>query len=278
MRDSAGTVVRLTKMLIPSPLHASAKGLYRTLTRLARPHRFADRLDPTVLHCRTAYNMYGGYCVPLSALHRPAAQAIVARDVWEPQTIEFLISHGGDGDLIHAGTFFGDFLPALARSRRDGARVWAFEPNRENYRCASITAAINGLENVVLTNAALGDRQETRVLQTSTPDGISLGGASRILAAEEKMAGANTDLVSVVTLDSIVPDGRTVSLIQLDVEGFETQALSGAGNIVRRFLPVIVVESIPNEEWLSKNLWPLGYRAGPCLDGNTALLPPGKMT
>ena len=275
---NAGVGLRLAKALIPPLLRPSAKILYRSLARRTRPHRFADRLDPTVLHCRTAYNMYGGYCVPLSTLHRPAAQAVVAGNVWEPQTIEFLISHGGDGDLIHAGTFFGDFLPALARSRRGGAKVWAFEPNRESYRCASITAEINGLENVVLTNAAVGERHETMVLQTSNSDGTVLGGGSRILVAKCALAvaGANTELVPVVTLDSIVPDDRTVSLIQLDVEDFETRALNGAGKIIRRCLPIIVVETVPHEEWLAENLRPLGYRVGPCPEGNTVLLPPGK--
>jgi FkbM family methyltransferase len=271
--------MRFAKALIPPPLRPSAKSLYRSLIRRARPQRFAHGADPSVLNCATAYNVYGGYCVPLSALHRPAARAIVAGNVWELQTIEFLTSHCGDGDLIHAGTFFGDFLPALARSRRGGARVWAFEPNRESCRCASITVAINGLENVVLANAALGERLETRVLQTSNPDGTPLGGGSRILDAEAflTVAGANIDRVPIVTLDSTVPYDRTVSLIHLDVEGFETQALTGAGNIIRRCLPVIVVESIPNEDWLAENLLPLGYRVGPCLDGNAVLLPPGKM-
>lgn len=267
--------VQMVRSLVPAALRPSMRVLYRSLTGRTRS-RPANASDPSVLHCRTAYNKYGGYCVPVSALHRPASRAILAGGVWEPQTIDFLTSRGNDSDLIHAGTFFGDFLPALARSRRGGAKVWAFEPNRESYRCASVTVAISGLENVVLTNAALGERREMATLQTSTPDGTSLGGGSRILGAEETALGADTVRVQVETIDATVPDDRTVSLIQLDVEGFETQALTGAISTIRRCLPVIVVETLPDEGWLAENLRPLGYRTGPAVEGNTVLLPPEK--
>ena len=53
--------------------------------------------------------------------------------VWEPDTLDLARGVDPAGDVVHAGTFFGDFIPALARSRAPGALVWAFEPNRESY-------------------------------------------------------------------------------------------------------------------------------------------------
>ena len=47
----------------------------------------------TALKCSISYNTYGGYCVPNSSRHRPAAQKILANDVYEPRTIEFIISN-----------------------------------------------------------------------------------------------------------------------------------------------------------------------------------------
>jgi FkbM family methyltransferase len=227
-----------------------------------------------MLRCAVAYNRYGGYCVPLSSLHRPAAQAILAGGVWERETIEFLASHGREGDLIHAGTFFGDFLPALSRSRSNGAKVWAFEPNNENYRCATLTLAINGIHNVTLTNAGLGEKRETLSLQTKGSDGIALGGASRLLSGDTVAAvpAPDTERVQVVTLDSVIPEDREVALIHLDVEGSETQALNGARNIIRRCLPVIVLETLPTDEWIAENLRPLGYRIRFKVHDNTVLL------
>src|SRR5882672_2138462 len=101
-----------------------------------------------VLQCRVSYNKYGGYCVPSSSVHRPAAQKILSGDVWEPDTIEFMVNHVGDGDIVHAGAYFGDFIPALSQACKPSAKLWTFEPNPENYRCALITIEINGLRNV----------------------------------------------------------------------------------------------------------------------------------
>src|SRR5438477_11756587 len=90
--------------------------------------------DEQVLRCQIAYNEFGGFCVPTSSLHRPAARKILAGQVHEPQTIAFVAAHGEHGDIVHAGAYFGDFLPGLSRACAPAYRIWAFEPNHANYR------------------------------------------------------------------------------------------------------------------------------------------------
>ena len=93
----------------------------------------------SILQCCISYNQYGGYCLPLSSIHRPASQTILNGKVWEEETLKFMSKHCGTGDIIHAGTYFGDFLPALSKACHTKAKVWAFEPNLENYKCAIVT-------------------------------------------------------------------------------------------------------------------------------------------
>ena len=268
-------IKQLARGLIPTSLRASIRKYYNRLL-MCKGDCFPNHCsDPSVLKCHVAYNKYGGYCVPLSSLHRPASSRILAGGVWEPDTIEFIVSHARVGDLIHAGTYFGDFLPALSRSRHEGAKVWAFEPNYESYRCASLTLLINGSQNVVLANAGLGERCETLILETSASNGTAHGGTSHILTENNinEASARNTQPVQVVTLDSAIPENRNVSLIHLDVEGFEIYALNGARNIIRRCMPIIVLETMPSNNWLYENLLPLGYHTGPILHGNTVLIP-----
>ena len=78
---------------------------YHKPTRLTCLEHASNRL----LQCCIAYNKYGGYCVLLSSRHRPAAKKILAGEVWEADTIEFVKSNCGDGDLVHAGTLLGRF-------------------------------------------------------------------------------------------------------------------------------------------------------------------------
>ena len=214
----------------------------------------------SVLQCCVAYNKYGGYCVPLSSKHRPAAREILAGDVWEPEIIEFLMSSCGDGDVVHAGTFFGDFLPALSQSSAQGSRVWAFEPNPENYRCALITTHINGLQNVELINAGLGERRGSLQMITVDTDGRPLGGGSRMVQQTDEDGAEGSITVEVVTVDEVIPSERMISIIQLDVEGFEKPALAGALKTIRRCKPILILESLPDEDWLTTNILQLGYR------------------
>ena len=235
----------------------------------------------SVLQCCIAYNKYGGYCVPLSSKHRPAAYEILSGYVWEPEIIEFLMSRCGDGDIVHAGTFFGDFLPALSQSSAEGSRIWAFEPNPENYRCAFITTYINGLQNVELINAGLGERPGFLQMVTSDTDGMSLGGGSRMVRQTDEGITEGSITVEVVTVDEVIPSERKISIIQLDVEGFEEPALAGALKSIRRCKPILILESLPDEDWLSTNILQLGYRITGNTNDNTILIceePPGATT
>src|SRR6185503_2832313 len=104
--------------------------------------RSANRPGPFVI----AANDLGIFCIPRNALHRPACRAVMLGQVWEAETLQFLVDNAA-GDIVHGGTFFGDFLPALSRAY---ARVWAFEPNAESFKCAELTIKLNELANVEL--------------------------------------------------------------------------------------------------------------------------------
>jgi FkbM family methyltransferase len=220
-----------------------------------------------------ASNQHGAYCVPRSALHRPVARAILDARVWEPKTLDLVRSADADGDIVHAGTFFGDFIPALARSRHTGALVWAFEPNQENHRCAGVTIELNSLENVVLTNAGLSARSETAILATSDRRGISLGGGSRLIDDPDAIDGLRHERVNLIAIDDVVADDRQVAVIQLDVEGHEQEALTGAMGTIERCRPLIVLETLPPANWIAENLAPLGYRVAGTVDANTIVRP-----
>lgn len=232
------------------------------MTRLNEPK--GEQATLSTLQCSIAYNLYGGYCVPKSSSHRPAAQTILSYNVWEPKTIEFMTSNNCDGDIVHAGAYFGDFLPALSASCSPELKIWAFEPNPENYRCAKITLEINNISNVVLTNAGLGSKKETLSMKTADKDGLSLGGASHILD-NELDEDSGIESIQIVSVDDMVGFKRAVSIIQLDVEGHEQEALIGALKTIRRCLPIIILEVWPgstllSSSWFYENILSLGYQ------------------
>lgn len=89
------------------------------------------------------------FCVPLHGQHRFAAQHILNRQFYEPDThrlVSALMPALG-GNMIHAGTFFGDMLPTF--SHATPGTLFAFEPVLENYVMAKLCVEMNALENVV---------------------------------------------------------------------------------------------------------------------------------
>jgi FkbM family methyltransferase len=188
---------------------------------------------------------------------------VLSGRVHEPETIEFMTANCGDRDIVHAGAFFGDFLPALSAALAPDALLWAFEPNRESYRCACITLAINDVTNVRLTHAGLGGRNRGLFITTADARGRPLGGASRIVRTLPRHRPAEE--VRVVPVDEVVGEDRDIGILQLDVEGFEKQALSGALGTIRRCRPTLIFEVLPNSklersEWFEHEILSLGYR------------------
>lgn len=254
--------------LLPEKLVRFSSKYFDSFKNLERPLYVSySGGSNSVLQCCVAYNKYGGYCIPMNSRRRPAAQKVFRGEVYERETIEYIEENAAKGDIVHAGTFFGDFLPALSRACSDGATLWAFEPNPESFRCAQITSLINGLENIVLRNAGLGADKGMYPMMIVDENGRSLGGASRFVEAPEE-GTKNNIFVDITTVDDVVPSERKVSVLQLDVEGFEKMALIGAMSTIERNRPIIIIESVPEKEWFSKQVLKLGYHFEKELCGN----------
>ena len=233
------------------------------------PESMASTLNVTI-----AYNKYGAYCMPASSQHRTLNQKILKGDVFEPDTIEYMADNVKEGDIIHAGTFFGDFIPALSKAVSKEAKIWAFEPNPESYRCSQITMILNDVQNVSLLHAGLGDKKSKIELTTKNKKGVSLGGSSSINSASK--SSGTTEEIQIETIDETIPNDRSVSIVQLDIEGFEKQALMGALATIKRCRPILVIEDdhgFTKSDWFKDNILSLNYKRDKKVHYNQIVLP-----
>ena len=171
-------------------------------------------------------------CVPTHQ-PKPAVNALLRGEVWEPQTHRWFRKSCIGGDAVHAGTYFGDMLHTLSRA---ADLVYAFEPVPENYACALRTrdAPANNISNVVLRNAALSDARGEAAMNGT-------GGQAKIVS------GAATARRTITTVrgDDVVPfRERRVTCIQLDVEGHEARALAGLEETIRAHAPALLLETV----------------------------------
>lgn len=273
-------MIQIVKKIIPTQLIPLIQKIYWKY--FEKSDFSKQKINSTaVLICTVTYNKFGAYCVPKSSQHRTAAQKLLYNHVHEPKTIEFIRANCGSGDIVHAGTYFGDFLPALSQACSPTSKVWAFEPNLENFKCANITIQLNEIKNVVLTNAGLGAKNEHVYLRTIDDKGKALGGGSQIV--DSILSDKNdADLIKIVTIDDAVGMDRMVSIIHLDVEGYEKEALCGALKIINICLPILILEILPNStlldsEWFSENILKLGYHMVDTIEGNSIFTCKSKM-
>ena len=115
--------------------------------------------------------------------------------------------------------------------------VWSFEPLPHLYELLVENVQQNNLSNVKTFNNAVGDVITTLKMHAPSCDGCSY------VATGNK--GKNLVSVDAITLDTlIIPEGRKVSYIKMDIEGYEPFALKGALNLIQKYKPIIQLEAI----------------------------------
>jgi FkbM family methyltransferase len=177
------------------------------------------------------------FFVPKYASSRPASKRVLNKVFYEPDTHRLVpkLLAERPGDMVHAGTFFGDMLPTFSQASEH--TIYAFEPVLENYLLAKMCVEANELENVFLLNAALGASTGIVKMNTGGVSEAHRGGASQVGHIGQRTA--------MLTIDNL--GLSNASIIQLDVEGFELSALRGAAQTIERNSPVIMIEDNSND-------------------------------
>jgi len=148
----------------------------------------------------------------------------------------------GKGDIVTGGAFVGDFFPALRRAMAASACIHSFEPTPISHAAALETIRLNRLKNIALAPVAVGDKPGTLPLQVARKSGAHVA-AGVAINPELSLDDDRVIPVEVVTLDSLVPKTRKVTVLHLDVEGFEEPALRGAARILSDNAPLVVLEA-----------------------------------
>lgn len=201
-----------------------------------------------------AENIYGRYAVPVESNYTFTSRTILQGAVHEPTTIDYIIKNCGDGDIVHAGAGFGDFLPALSKACH--GTVFTFEPNLVNYEACMETMRLNKLDNAVLYKTGLGTESTKAHLRVKEA-GLALGVRSEVTI----YPADGTQEIELATLDSIMmPRYNQISLIHLDIEGYEFRALDGAREVIKRDAPIIILEIDGRALDYNRYMQAIGYK------------------
>lgn len=213
-----------------SPLNRGKSLLIRTLVvplLPPAPALFAHRV-PAGDQVELGYREELGLTVLLGGDYLDCEAAVAAEQV------------SSGGWIVDAGANIG--LTVLEFSRR-ADRVIAIEPSPPSVARLRRNLELNGVTNVEIVEAAVGAQAGHVTFHESRSSTLS---SSSMIPPKHTRSYP----VSEKTLDGIWEEsGRpAVTLIKLDIEGSEFDALRGAGNLIESQKPAILVEALTSHE------------------------------
>jgi len=162
---------------------------------------------------------------------RPSAEPLLRKIVYQ------LIKTGyvdPDKYFIDIGSWIADNTIVWAKLLSTGG-VFAVDPSAENLAFGDTVAKYNNIHNVRWIKAVCSD-------ESNIPLRIAEGDLGH--ASFDRLEGDEFGGFITTTLDSVVPIlyHKNVSLLHVDVEGFEEKVILGARTIISKSKPVIVFE------------------------------------
>lgn len=143
--------------------------------------------------------------------------------------LELLFSSESEGDIIQCGAYDGRSAIDMDDYARSGHRIIALECDKENF--ALLQANVSDREHILPLNAGAWDREDVLTMSGS-------GESAAVTSCRQDQETGGE--VRVLAIDSIALN-TPVSMISMDIEGAEMQALKGAEQVLRRWKPALAV-------------------------------------
>ena len=129
-------------------------------------------------------------------------------------------------------------------------KILALEPDPENIKLLEKTLRGANLQNVEICKYALSNQlAEVSFFQDNLTSATGCVAGKDKPWIEQYLNGSTNEIrVKTETLDSVVRQDRTPSLIKIDVEGHEVEVLQGGKNTLSEAKPLLIIESFPPKQ------------------------------
>jgi FkbM family methyltransferase len=188
-----------------------------------------------IAHLKSSFTMVQGHKMFLDSTD---SLCLSVNEVYEPRVLEIVKKEVKKGDIVvDLGANIGYFTLIFAKLVGDTGRVYAFEPDPENFALLKKNVEINGYKNVVLVQKAVSNQTGKTKLYLSEEN----VGDHQIF---DSKYGRKSIEIETVTLDEYFKD-EAVDFVKIDIQGAEQATLEGATKFLQNNKLKIITEFCP---------------------------------
>jgi FkbM family methyltransferase len=147
------------------------------------------------------------------------------------------------GCFYDVGAHIGFYSLLAARLVGEEGCVVAFEPDPTNVAVLHENLSRNDLTEVDVIPVAVWNHSGHVTFQRSAAESPEVSSRrGTVVGSNGEAPGSGRIKVEAVSLDEFARDHRLPTMIKIDVEGAEAEALQGAGSLIAQTRPILLVE------------------------------------
>jgi len=165
-------------------------------------------------------------------------------EIYEPLETELVKNEIKRGDIVlDIGANIGYYTLIYAKLVGEEGKVFAFEPDPNNFALLKKNVEINGYKNVILVQKAVSNKNEKIKLYLSKGN----LGDHRIYNSYN---GRKSIEIESIILDDYFINDKKIDFIKMDIQGAEGGALQGLSNLIKKNKNLKIVTEF----------WPIGLK------------------
>lgn len=161
--------------------------------------------------------------------------------MYEPEVIRTMRKYLKPGDTcVDVGGHIGYLTLLMAQMVGPKGMVVTFEPMPDNYELLEENVRLNGIKNIKLERAAVGDKEMTGSLIFAANERLSWTPSAIAYGVVGDRKSLNVPFISLDRYAAV--QGLHPRLIKIDVEGAEISVLQGARDTIQESCPTVLIE------------------------------------
>lgn len=181
------------------------------------------------------------------------AEMMKENNFYEHWLLEFIAKHFKGGTFVDVGANTGNHTVFFAKFC-ESDKVIAVEPLQASALQLGLNIIDNDLEEKVqVLTVAISNQEGKGFMTVPNPKEQSIGGTF--------LSGGIGEPTMINTLDNLLSMEEKITLIKIDVEGHEVQAVQGGLTVIEKHKPDLFIETFSNNklQFITELLQPFGY-------------------